>query len=128
MEKKKEIETLRTLAAEDTYFGQFFKKDIEQMCNNIERDYPIEFDTKFNMRAQYLEAELSQERARVREAKEDVIALFIRDNEAAFTKKFYEDCVNLVGRLFIIQAKRTANIPLSADEIDWLIKEARING
>lgn len=44
MTKEKEIALLQELKG-DTYFAQFFGSDIDTMCKNIRRDYPIEFGT-----------------------------------------------------------------------------------
>ena len=44
MTKEKEIALLQELGG-DTYFSQFFGNDIDTMCENIRRDYPIEFGT-----------------------------------------------------------------------------------
>ena len=46
MTKQDEIEVLQSLKG-DTYFSQFFtSNDIDQMCQNIRNDFPIELDRK----------------------------------------------------------------------------------
>lgn len=44
MTKKEEIDVLQSLKG-DTYFAQFFgSKDIDQMCQNINNDFPLRAD------------------------------------------------------------------------------------
>lgn len=52
MEKQKEIEILQSLK-EDTYFGKFFKNDIDQMCQNITNDVPIECRCHFISKSEH---------------------------------------------------------------------------
>lgn len=47
MDKETEINHLRALQHGDTYFAQFFKNDVDQMVQNIQNDFPIEFGCKF---------------------------------------------------------------------------------
>ncbi len=122
MKKEKEIATLRLLAG-DTYFNQFFGEDIDQMCENIENDFPIDFGCKFNERAATLEAELRAAKREKRKALEDMVAQFIR-HEGAFTPEFYKYCVNAVDMLFIIKCKRQQGISIMPNEVDYLIKIA----
>ena len=55
MDKETEIKTLQSLKG-DTYFAQFFKScDIDQMCENIKNDFPIELNCQFDQKASQLE-------------------------------------------------------------------------
>lgn len=112
MEKQKEIETLRSLKG-DTYFGEYFSSDdIEQMCENIKNDFPIEMDCHF------------AEKVRAAQLEEDMVKCFIEENEAAFSPEFYRYCAARVGRLFIIKCKRKCGYTLNDDELEFLIRTA----
>ena len=124
MDKQKEIAALRSLAEGDTYFRQFFKGDIEQMCENIKNDFPIEFGCHFIERAAQLEKQLIADKAYAAEELEDMVANFIMLNRGTFTPEFYHYCAERVGKLFIIKVKREQCLPLTEDEIDHLINIA----
>ena len=124
MYKQDEIKILRSLQG-DTYFNQFFKNsDIEQMCENIKNDFPIEFGCEFNEKARDLEHQLNEARVEAVEKEEDMVANFIKLNKGAFTEEFYHYCAQRVGKLFIIKCKREAKLPLTDEELDYLIKVA----
>lgn len=124
MDKQKEIATLRSLKG-DTYFAQFFKEhDIEQMCENIKNDFPIEMDCQFNEKARLAAQEINRAKVEAAEDLEDMVANFIKLNGAAFSPDFYHYCVQHVGRLFIIKCKHEFGYPLNDMEIDHLIKIA----
>lgn len=44
--KEKEINALKVLIGMDGYFAEYFKNDLEKMCENIKNDFPIEVGTK----------------------------------------------------------------------------------
>jgi hypothetical protein len=46
-DKASEITALEALGSQDTYFVQYFGKDLAQMCQNIRNDFGIEFNTSF---------------------------------------------------------------------------------
>ena len=46
MRKQEEIQVLQSLKG-DTYFAQKFGSDIDQMCENIKNDFPIEMGCVF---------------------------------------------------------------------------------
>ena len=123
MDKQDEIKILRSLQG-DTYFNQFFKNsDIEQMCENIKNDFPIELGCEFNEKARDLEHQLNEARVEAVEKEEDMVANFIKLNKGAFTEEFYHYCAQRVGKLFIIKCKREAMQPLTEAELDYLIIE-----
>ena len=63
MTKQDEIEVLQSLKG-DTYFSQFFtSNDIDQMCQNIRNDFPIELGCQFTMAAESLKKQLSESKA-----------------------------------------------------------------
>lgn len=124
MDKNQEIKILRSLKG-DSYFSQFFNDhDIEQMCENVKNDYPIEFYCQFNAKAASLEQQLRQAKLEAINREEEMVANFIKLNRGTFTDEFYHHCAQKVGKLFIIKCKREAMMPLSEAELDYLIKVA----
>lgn len=107
MTKEKEIALLQELKG-DTYFAQFFGSDIDTMCENIRRDYPIEFGTNILARIGAAENETNKWKLEVFHTQELMVKYFFRLNEGMVSKKFYEYLVGQVGKLFIIKAKREA--------------------
>lgn len=123
MDKKQEIAALRSLKG-DTYFAQFFGEDIEQMCQNITNDFPIQYGTRFIDKAAALTKELNAAKVKAAEDLEDMVANFIKLNKALFSLDFYHYCAERVGKLFIIKCKRAEGYPLTEDEFDYLIRIA----
>lgn len=120
MTKEKEIALLQELKG-DTYFSQFFGNDIDTMCENIRRDYPIEFGTTVLARIGAAEEEANKWKLEVCHKQEAMVNNFFRLNMGMITDEFYEYLVRQVGKLFIIKAKRAAGIGLTDKELDYLI-------
>jgi hypothetical protein len=53
--KEKEISALKALTGMDGYFAEYFKGDLEKMCENIKNDFPIEMGTKINNTVEYMQ-------------------------------------------------------------------------
>lgn len=123
MTKEKEIALLQELKG-DTYFSQFFGNDIDTMCENIRRDYPIEFGTTVLAKIGAAEKEVNQWKLEVCHTQEVMVNNFFRLNKGMVSKEFYEYLVGQVGKLFIIKAKREAGIGLTDEELDYLIEFA----
>lgn len=123
MTKEKEIALLQELKG-DTYFAQYFKNDIDTMCENIRRDYPIEFGTTVLARIGAAEKETNKWKLEVCHTQELMVNNFFRLNKGMITDEFYEYLVGQVGKLFIIKAKREAGIVLTDEELDYLIEFA----
>lgn len=123
MTKEKEIALLQELKG-DTYFAQYFKNDIDTMCENIRRDYPIEFGTTVLARIGAAEKEANKWKLEVCHTQELMVNNFFRLNKGMITDEFYEYLVGQVGKLFIIKAKREAGIGLTDEELDYLIEFA----
>lgn len=120
MKKEQEIATLRTLEG-DTYFSQFFShNDIEQMCENIKNDFPIEFGTHFIEKAAQLTKELNTAKVKAQEELEDMVANCIKLN--TMTEDFYHYCAERVGKIFIIKCKRQYGMQITDEELDYLIR------
>lgn len=123
MTKEKEIALLQELKG-DTYFAQYFGNDIDTMCENIRRDYPIEFGTTVLARIGAAEKETNKWKLEVCHTQEVMVNNFFRLNKGMVSKEFYEYLVGQVGKLFIIKAKREAGIGLTDEELDYLIEFA----
>lgn len=123
MTKEKEIALLQELKG-DTYFAQYFKNDIDTMCENIRRDYPIEFGTTVLARIGAAEKETNKWKLEVCHTQELMVNNFFRLNKGMITDEFYEYLVGQVGKLFIIKAKMAAGIGLTDEELDYLIEFA----
>lgn len=123
MTKEKEIALLQELKG-DTYFSQYFKNDIDTMCENIRNDYPIDFGTTISSKIGGLIKEVNMWKAEVCHTQELMVNNFFRLNKGMITDEFYKYLVGQVGKLFIIKAKREAGIGLTDEELDYLIEFA----
>jgi hypothetical protein len=61
--KAEEIEVIRALAENPTYFADYFsgENDIKQMIMNIERDHPLLTDTEFVVQSQIIQDDLKRQ-------------------------------------------------------------------
>lgn len=131
MDKKSEIATLQTLKG-DTYFGEFFdNKDIDQMCQNIRNDYPIQLDCSFNAKVVALEKKIKEMEAAHKAEIEKLNAEHKAEmekfgkeliiNNKDYVDNIYETLYNQFGQEFIINTKFSAKQELSNDEIAYMI-------
>ena len=131
MDKQTEIKTLQSLKG-DTYFNEFFNNhDIDQMCDNIKNDFPIDMACQFTAKVEALERQIKDmEAAHEAEIKE------LNDAHDAEMKEFgkklivdnhgdiddiYDTLENQFGREFIINTKHENYIDLEDEEIEYLI-------
>ena len=124
MTKQEEIKTLQSLKG-DTYFAQYFKdSDIDIMCENIRNDFAIEGGTEFHKESATLRQQLKDAfktyKNKVRALVSDSIIL-AHDPEMEATFAGY------IGKMELIKVKRENNIPLTNQEIDYLINAATEN-
>lgn len=70
MRKQEEIQVLQSLKG-DTYFAQKFGSDIDQMCENIKNDFPIEMGCMFITETEALKKALAQTK---KKADEELLA------------------------------------------------------
>ena len=123
MDKKQEIEILKSLKG-DTYFADFFgNHDIEQMCENIKNDFAIEYCCQFNEKSAIFEKQVKEEKQKAMEDKQKFVMGLINDFEGNIPPQMYDRLVDAVGVLFIINHKRDQEYQLTEYEIDWLINE-----
>ena len=125
MTKQEEIEHLMALMGKgcgDTYFNQFFSIcDIEQMIQNIKDDFAIEMGCSFAKKAEELEKKLHKEQ----KAHDQDMLDFVED--LIVTEARGGNSLNVamakIGMDNTIKIKRKNKIPLSEEEIDYLVSK-----
>ena len=124
MTKQEEIKTLQSLKG-DTYFAQYFKdSDIDIMCDNIRNDFAIEGGTSFATKIDYLKRVIENNDKEVRD---QIFCLIGKMIVLAHDPEMENIFENIIGKLKLIKLKRSKNIPLTNDEIDYLINAATEN-
>lgn len=106
----------------DTYFNMFFSSDdIEQMVRNIKADFPIESGCSFMKKAEELEKKLHEEQ----KAHDQDMLDFVED--LLVTEYRGGNSLNVamvkIGMDNTIKIKRKNKIPLSEEEIDYLVSK-----
>ena len=125
MTKEEEIKHLMALMGKgcgDTYFNQFFSIcDIEQMIQNIKDDFAIEMGCSFTKKAEELEKKLHEEQ----KAHDQDMLDFVED--MLLTEAQGGNSLNVamkkIGMDNTIKIKRKNQIPLSEEEIEYLVSK-----
>ena len=125
MTKEEEIKHLMALMGKgcgDTYFNQFFSIcDIEQMIQNIKNDFAIEMGCSFVKKAEVLEKKLHEEQ----KAHDQDMLDFVED--LLVTEARGGNSLNVamakIGMDNTIKIKRKNKIPISEEEIDYLVSK-----
>lgn len=125
MTKEEEIKHLMALMGKgcgDTYFNQFFSIcDIEQMIQNIKDDIAIEMGCSFVKKAEVLEKKLQEEQ----KAHDQDMLDFVED--ILVTEYRGGNSLNVatekIGMDNTIKIKRKNKIPLSEEELDYLVSK-----
>ena len=125
MTKEEEIKHLMALMGKgcgDTYFNQFFSIcDIEQMIQNIKDDFAIEMGCSFAKKAEELEKKLRKEQ----KAHDQDMLDFVED--LLVTEARGGNSLNVamakIGMDNTIKIKRKNKIPLSDEELDYLVSK-----
>ena len=125
MTKEEEINHLMALKGckrGDTYFNQFFSSDdIEQMVRNIHDDFAIEMGCSFAKKAEELKKKLHKEQ----KAHDQDMLDFVED--LLVTEARGGNSLNVamakIGMDNTIKIKRKNKIPLSEEEIDYLVSK-----
>ena len=125
MTKEEEINHLMALMGKgcgDTYFNQFFSIcDIEQMIQNIKDDFAIEMGCSFAKKTEELEKKLHKEQ----KAHDQDMLDFVED--LLVTEARGGNSLNVamakIGMDNTIKIKRKNKIPLSEEEIDYLVSK-----
>lgn len=106
----------------DTYFNQFFSIcDIERMIQNIKDDFAIEMGCSFVKKAEVLEKKLQEEQ----KAHDQDMLDFVED--ILVTEYRGGNSLNVatekIGMDNTIKIKRKNKIPLSEEELDYLVSK-----
>ena len=125
MTKEEEIKHLMALMGKgcgDTYFNQFFSIcDIEQMIQNIKDDFAIEMGCSFTKKAEELEKKLHEEqKAHDQDMLDFVAELLVTEAKGGNPIKV---AMKKIGTDNTIKIKRINKIPLSEEEIDYLVSK-----
>ena len=125
MTKEEEINHLMALKGckrGDTYFNQFFSSDdIEQMVRNIHADFAIEMGCSFAKKAVELEKKLHEEqKAHDQDMLDFVAELLVTEAHGGNPIKV---AMKKIGTDNTIKIKRINKIPLSEEEIDYLVSK-----
>ena len=125
MTKEEEIKHLMALMGKgcgDTYFNQFFSIcDIEQMIQNIKNDFAIEMGCSFTKKAEVLEKKLHEEqKAHDQDMLDFVAELLVTEAKGGNPIKV---AMKKIGTDNTIKIKRINKIPLSEEEIDYLVSK-----
>ena len=120
MDKQTEIKTLKSLKC-DTYFAAFFGEDIDQMCQNISNDFPLELGCNFSKKAEVLEKKLHEEqKAHDQDMLDFVEDLLVTEAQGGNSLNV---AMKKIGMDNIIKIKRKNKIALSEEEIDYLVSK-----
>lgn len=125
MTKEEEINHLMALKGckrGDTYFNQFFSSDdIEQMIQNIHDDFAIEMGCSFAKKAEELEKKLHKEqKAHDQDMLNFVEELLVTGAQGGNPLKV---AMKKIGTDNTIKIKHINKIPLSKEEIDYLVSK-----
>lgn len=106
----------------DTYFNQFFSKDdIEQMMENIKDDFAIEMGCSFAKKAEELEKKLHEEqKAHDQDMLDFVENLLVTEAQGGNSLRVAREKIGMDNT---IKIKRKNKIPLSEEEIDYLVSK-----
>lgn len=125
MTKEEEINHMMALKGckrGDTYFNQFFSSDdIEQMIQNIHDDFAIEMGCSFAKKAEELEKKLHKEqKAHDQDMLNFVAELLVTGTQGGNPLKV---AMKKIGTDNTIKIKHINKIPLSKEEIDYLVSK-----
>lgn len=120
MDKQTEIKTLKSLKC-DTYFAAFFGEDIDQMCQNISNDFPLELGCNFSKKAEVLEKKLHKEqKAHDQDILDFVETLLVTEANGGNSLRVAREKIGMDNT---IKIKRKNKIVLSEEEIDYLVSK-----
>lgn len=124
MTKQEEIDILQSLKG-DTYFAQFFgSKDIDQMCQNISNDFPIENGCGFNQLAETLERINANLKKEFKQKIHDLGMELIKVLDKGYDEDaIYQLVEGEVGIDAIIKYKHKEGLKLTNDELNYLVSK-----
>lgn len=123
MTRLEEIKIIQSLKG-DTYFAQKFGQDIDQMCQNISNDFPIELECQFAAKEKALQEQLKVQQA----AAKDRLLSFAHDIILAMSgcdDEIYQTVKGYIGIDETIKFKHSQGIELNDEEVDYLVKKLK---
>lgn len=123
MTRLEEIKIIQSLKG-DTYFAQKFGQDIDQMCQNISNDFPIELECQFAAKENALQEQLKAQQA----ASIDRLLSFAHDIILAMSgcdDEIYQTVKGYIGIDETIKFKHSQGIELNDEEVDYLVKKLK---
>jgi hypothetical protein len=121
--KEKEINALKALVEMDGYFAEYFKGDIEKMCENIKSDFPIEMGTKINNTVEYMQQRNDETvKKHALEILDLCDTLLCVHSGKSDNERLYERAVEKLGQKNVIARKRIIGLDVTCQEIDFLLK------
>lgn len=124
MEKVKEIELLQSLKG-DTYFAQLFgDKQIDAMCENIKKDYPIELGLNLFEGSSVAKenAELKKRLACCAESAKYVATNLLFKTDEHSDSMLEDLAIHLIGHKKCLAIKLQSALPLSEEDREILGK------
>lgn len=119
--KEQEIKAIQALIEMNGYFAEFFKKDSDQMIENIKSDFPIEYDTHFHHGVDE-EKQKNKELKKQHEDKvDDLCGTLLCAYEETKNERLYEKALEELGIDNLIKLKRCMGLSLTSKEIDYLV-------
>lgn len=120
MTKQEEIKVLQSLKG-DTYFAQKFGSDIDQMCENIQNDVPIEMGCVFMTETEALKKTLAETKKNADDnllafAQEIILNICNYDDD-----EVYKTVKSYIGIEAVIKYKYSQDIELNEEEIKYLV-------
>lgn len=119
--KKQEIKALTELVEMNGYFAEYFRADLETMIRNIQNDFPIQLDAKFNVTEEQRQQSERELRKKHRDEVVDLSDTLLRVNAETGNEQAYERAVEKLGIDFVIVRKRQIGLELTSKEIDYLV-------
>lgn len=124
MDKAKEIELLQSLKG-DTYFAQLFgNEQIDDMCQNIRNDFPIECGLKLFQESPVARenAKLKSQVAQLQQVNETVAKTLLYKANEHLDDALGDLAECLIGHNKCLIMKLRLVLPLSEDDRDELVK------
>lgn len=124
MDKAKEIELLQSLKG-DTYFAQLFgNEQIDNMCQNIRNDFPIECGLKLFQESPVARenAKLKSQVAQLQQVNETVAKTLLYKANEHLDDALGDLAECLIGHNKCLIMKLRLVLPLSEDDRDELVK------
>lgn len=120
--KEKEIKALKALIEMDGYFAEYFKGDLEKMCENIKNDFPIEMGTRINNTVEYMQQRNDETVKKHTLEILDLCDTLLVVHAETGNERLYERAVEKLGQKNVIARKRIIGLDVTGQEIDFLLK------